>query len=180
MARDLYAGRVDHRPDLPRRTVAVVAMTKMTHKPITIRDAQAFVDRHHRHSKAPRGARFALAAIWCGEVVGVVIVGRPVSRMLQEDTTCEVLRCCVQDGAPRNAPSYLYGAARRVWQSWGGKRVITYTLEHEPGDSLRGAGFIAVAKTKREPNGWGRKERARDIGRTDGQRKVRWQLDLFS
>lgn len=152
---------------------------KLTHRPITIRDAQDFVGRHHRHSKPPRGARFALAALWGGEVVGVAIVGRPVARLLHDDDVCEVLRCCVQDGAPRNTPSFLYGAVRRVWQAWGGRRVITYTLECEPGDSLRGAGFVAVAKTKSEPKGWGRKDRAREVGDTDGKRKTRWQLDLF-
>lgn len=112
--------------------------------------------------------------------MGVVIVGRPVSRMLDDGATCEVLRCCVKDGAPRNTPSYLYGAARRVWQSWGGKRVITYTLETEPGDSLRGAGFTPVAKTKAERGGWGREDRPRENAPIYQQRKTRWQLDLFS
>lgn len=152
---------------------------KLTHRPATIRGAQAFVSAHHRHNAAPRGARYALEALFEGRVVGVVIVGRPVSRMLDDGATCEVLRCCVRADAPRNTPSYLYGAARRVWQSWGGQKVITYTLASEPGDSLRGAGFVAVAKTKREPKGWGRKGRGRIVSALDGQQKVRWQLDLF-
>lgn len=153
-------------------------MSKLTHRPATIRGAQAFVAAHHRHNKAPRGARFALEAMFSGEVVGVVIVGRPVSRMLDDGMTCEVIRCCVRADAPRNTPSYLYGAARRVWQSWGGMRVITYTLESEPGDSLEGAGFWRAALTKRAPKGWGRKGRERGVNKTDGQRKTRWQLDL--
>lgn len=135
---------------------------------------------HHRHNKAPRGARFAIEALWAGEIVGVVIVGRTVARKLHEQTTCEVLRCCVRADAPRNTPSYLYGAARRVWQSWGGQRVITYTLDSEPGDSLRGAGFLPVAKTRSEPKGWDRKARGRAVSKTDGQRKTRWQLDLWN
>ena len=155
-------------------------MSKLTHRPATIRNAQAFVSAHHRHNAAPRGARYALEAVFGGQVVGVVIVGRPVARLLDDGMTCEVLRCCVRTDAPRNTPSYLYGAARRVWQSWGGQKVITYTLESEPGDSLRGAGFVAVAKTKREPKGWGRKDRGRDVNGTDGQRKTRWQLDLWN
>ena len=152
---------------------------KLSHRPATIRGAQAFVNVHHRHNSPPRGARFALEAVFGGEVVGVVIVGRPVARRLDDGMTCEVLRCCVRADAPRNACSYLYGAARRVWQSWGGNKVITYTLASEPGDSLRGAGFVAVAKTKREPKGWGRKGRERNVSALDGQQKTRWQLDLF-
>ena len=152
---------------------------KLSHRPATIRAAQTFIAAYHRHSKVPRGARYAIEAVFAGEVVGVAIVGRPLSRMLDDQTTCEVLRCCVKDGAPRNTPSYLYGAARRVWQSWGGTRVITYTLETEPGDSLRGAGFKAVARTKSEPKGWGRKARPRGALKVDAVRKIRWQLDLF-
>jgi hypothetical protein len=150
---------------------------KLRHEPITIKAAQAFVDEHHRHCKAPRGARFAIAA-WCGDLlVGVVIVGRPVARMLSSTTTAEIVRCCVLDDAPRNTNSYLYGAARRVWQAWGGKRVITYTLDSESGDSLRGAGFVPVAKTHAAPKGWGRKSRQRAVLATDGKRKIRWQAE---
>jgi hypothetical protein len=136
------------------------------------------VNAHHRHSAPPVGARFAIEALCDGEVVGVVIVGRTVARKLHEATTCEVLRCCVKDDAPRNACSYLYGAARRVWQSWGGHKIITYTLADEPGDSLRGAGFTAVAQTRSEPKGWGRKDRTRGVSALDGKRKIRWQLEL--
>lgn len=153
-------------------------MSRLSHRPATIRGAQAFVTEHHRHNKAPRGARYAIEALFGGEVVGVVIVGRPVSRMLDDGTTCEVLRCCVRADAPRNTPSYLYGAARRVWQSWGGKQVITYTLESEPGDSLRGAGFLMVAKTKRERKGWGRKDRERVVSQLDGVAKQRWSIEF--
>lgn len=152
---------------------------KLTHRPATIRSAQEFVRQHHRHSVVPRGGRFALEAVWAGDVVGVVIVGRPLSRMLDVGTTAEVLRCCVKDGAPRNTPSYLYGAARRVWQAWGGRKLITYTLETEPGDSLRGAGFQVAGRTKSAPSGWSREGRERQPLAVDAIRKVRWQLDLF-
>lgn len=150
---------------------------KLSHCPITLKAAQSFVTDHHRHNRAPRGARYSVAALWAGEVVGVVMVGRPVSRMLDDGSTVEVLRCCVRDGAPRNTPSFLYGAARRVWQAWGGRRVLTYTLETGPGDSLRGAGFLAVARTKSEPKGWGRKSRTRKDDAIYAARKTRWQAD---
>lgn len=153
-------------------------MTKLTHRPATIRGAQAFVSAHHRHNSPPRGARYAVEALWSDEVVGVVIVGRPLARMLDDGMTCEVLRCCVLDGAPRNTPSYLYGVARRIWQSWGGKRVITYTLAAEPGDSLRGAGFEPVAKVQPANGGWGREGRPRENATIYQRPKIRWQLDL--
>jgi hypothetical protein len=138
------------------------------------------VSAHHRHNAAPRGARFAVKALWNGEVVGVVIVGRSVARLLDDGVTCEVLRCCVKESAPRNTPSYLYGTARRVWQSWGGKRVITYTLETEPGDSLRGAGFTPVAKVQPARGGWEREGRPRENAPIYQKRKTRWHIDLQS
>lgn len=151
---------------------------KLSHRPATIRGAQAFVTAHHRHNKAPRGAKYAIEAIWNGEVVGVVIVGRPISRKLDDGATVEALRCCVMDGAPRNTASYLYGAARRVWQTWGGQKLITYNLQSESGDSLRAAGFVLVVRTKSEPKGWGRKSRTRITEPIYAEPKNRWQMEF--
>lgn len=153
-------------------------MSKLSHRPATIRTAQAFVTSHHRHNKAPRGARYAIEAVFGGAVVGVCIVGRPVARMLDDGGTVEVLRCCVADDAPRNTASYLYGAARRVWQSWGGRKVVTYNLQSESGESLRGAGFVLVARVRAEPKGWGRTSRPRSVEAITAQRKNRWQIEL--
>jgi hypothetical protein len=69
----------------------------------------------------------------------VVIVGRPVARMLDNGWTLEVNRCCT-DGT-RNACSLLYGAAWRAAKALGYRRLITYTLPEEGGASLRGAGW---------------------------------------
>jgi hypothetical protein len=48
--------------------------------PVTMREARAFVDRHHRHLPSPPGGRFAVAAALGGEIVAVAIAGRPVAR----------------------------------------------------------------------------------------------------
>jgi hypothetical protein len=155
-------------------------MGKLSHRPTTLKAANAFVAAHHRHNKPPRGCKFALEAIVDGEVVGVAIVGRPVARSLDDGMTLEVLRCCVKDEAPRNVASYLYGAVRRVWQTWGGARIITYNLDTESGATLRAAGFLLVAKTRAAPAGWGRKSRERTNAAIYAAKKNRWQLDLFA
>lgn len=108
----------------------------MKHRPITIKEANAFVLAHHRHNKPVAGMRFALAAYVETETVGVCIVGRTTARLLHGDDVAEVTRLCASPTAPRNTCSYLYGAARRVWQSMGGRRLITYTLTEESGASL--------------------------------------------
>jgi hypothetical protein len=115
--------------------------------PITQREAMAFVERHHRHHKPPRGSVFQLAASdGGGEVVGVALVGRPVARGLQDGWTLEVNRLCT-DGT-RNACSMLYAAAWRAARALGYRRLITYILASEPGTSLRAAGWRVVGEVR--------------------------------
>ena len=99
--------------------------------PITLREANAYVKRHHRHHKPARGCKFTLAVANGDEVCGVAIVGRPVARHLDDDWTAEVLRVCT-DGT-KNACSMLYGAAWRAARAMGYRRLVTYTLNTEPG-----------------------------------------------
>lgn len=90
--------------------------------PTTLHAANAFVLNHHRHNKPVRGCRFCLSA-WADEnMFGVVIVGRPISRILDDGLTAEVTRLCVMDDAPKNTCSFLYRAAYRGWIALGGKR----------------------------------------------------------
>jgi len=74
-------------------------------RPIGLRVARAFVQDVHRHHDAPQGGKFALAAWHHGQLVGVAIVGRPVSRMLDNGLTAEVIR--VATNGTRNACSFL-------------------------------------------------------------------------
>lgn len=70
-----------------------------------LREANEFVDRHHRHNKPTVGCKFALGAAQDGKLVGVAIAGRPVCRRLDDGKTLEVLRVAT-DGTP-NACSFL-------------------------------------------------------------------------
>ena len=74
----------------------------------------------------------------------MVIVGRPVSRYLDDGWTLEVNRLCT-DGS-RNACSMLYSAAWRAARAMGYKRLITYILESESGASLRAAGWKCIGQ----------------------------------
>lgn len=110
--------------------------------PMTLKEANAFVSEHHRHHKPVPGTKFAIGVADADGIHGVALVGRPVSRVLDNGWTLEVNRCCT-DGA-RNACSMLYGAAWRVAKAMGYRRLITYTLPEEGGASLRGAGWRLV------------------------------------
>src|SRR5208283_4467922 len=96
--------------------------------PMTLAEANAFVEKHHRHHKPVPGAKFCVGA-WEDIIVGVAIVGRPVARMIDDGWTLEVNRVCT-DGT-KNANSMLYGACRRVTFALGYCRLVTYTLSEE-------------------------------------------------
>jgi len=132
--------------------------------PITLRETNAFVAEHHRHAKEVRGHRFALGASAGGKIVGVVAVGRPIARMLDDGWTAEVNRLCALPDAPKNTCSFLYGRAWRVWQAMGGRRMVTYTLASESGESLRGAGWKLLGERKgtNAVNPWGSVDRKRE------------------
>ncbi len=126
--------------------------------PITLADANVFVQQHHRHHPPVVGHKFSLAAAKGGQVVGVAIIGRPVSRVRDDGLTLEVTRLCT-DGS-RNACSFLYGAAARAAFALGYRRIGTYTLPREGGTSLRAAGWQLVGE--RGGGSWSRPARHRD------------------
>ena len=103
----------------------------------------------------------------------MVIVGRPVSRYLDDGWTLEVNRLCT-DGS-RNACSMLYAAAWRAAQAMGYKRLITYILESESGVSLRAAGWkcIGLAGGLR----WTGKRRP-DVDLYPAEKKWRYQKEV--
>lgn len=111
-------------------------------QPISYKEACVFIEQHHRHHLPPQGWKFGIAVNDGEKVVGVVTVGRPVARKLDNGWTLEVTRCCT-DGT-KNAASKLYGAAWRAASAMGYKRLITYTLASEPGTSLEASGWKAL------------------------------------
>lgn len=138
--------------------------------PVTIREAKAFVARHHRHHPPPQGALWAHGVAEAGAIVGVAMVGRPVARHLADGWTAEVTR--VATTGAKNAPSMLYGAAWRAAKAKGYRRLVTYTMGDEPGTSLRAAGWTVVGETP--ARSWHRPGRPR-VDRHPIQRRIRWE-----
>jgi len=71
---------------------------------------------------------------------GVAIVGRPVSRYLDNGLTAEVTRLCT-DGY-RNSCSFLYAVCERTARCMGFERIQTYILVTENGASLKAANWL--------------------------------------
>ena len=108
--------------------------------PVTMKQANEFVLSHHRHHGKVRGCKFRIGVTGNdGTLHGVAIVGRPVSRHLDNGTTAEVTRLCT-DGY-HNACSFLYGACARIVRQMGYTALLTYILENESGASLRASGW---------------------------------------
>lgn len=139
--------------------------------PISLEEANAFVTEHHRHHDPVAGHKFSIAVAENNDVRGVVIVGRPVGRLIDDGWTLEVNRCCT-DGVP-NGCSMLYRAAWRATKALGYRKLITYTLPGEGGASLRGAAFRLVGE--RGGGSWHRTNRPR-VDTHPTQTKWMWEL----
>lgn len=121
---------------------------KLRVHPITLRAANAWIVENHRHHGPTQGHKFSVSVVdELGEIRGVAVAGRPVSRHLDAQGYLEVLRLAT-DGS-RNACSMLYGTMRRAGMAMGYKaeKIVTYTLESEEGGSLRASGWRLDAET---------------------------------
>lgn len=132
--------------------------TKISAIPLELAAANEFVANLHRHHDPVYRDKFRVGALVDGKLVGVVQVGRPVSRYLDNGENIEVVRLCT-DGT-KNVCSFLYAKAARIAKEMGYKKIITYILENESGASLKAAGWKQEAVT----NGgtWNRKSRPRN------------------
>ena len=118
---------------------------KLRPVPMDLEGANEFVSRHHRHHQPAVGHKFSIGAALGNLLVGVVIVGRPVSRHRDDGSTLEVTRLCT-DGT-KNACSFLYGAVARAAFAQGFIRIGTYIRSDEPGTSLVAAGWRLIGET---------------------------------
>ena len=118
---------------------------KLRAVPMDLEGANEFVLRQHRHHGPVQGHKFSIGASVGDTLVGVAIVGRPVSRHRDDGLTLEVTRLCT-DGT-RNACSFLYGAAARAAFALGFTRIGTYIRADEDGRSVIGAGWKLIGQT---------------------------------
>lgn len=126
--------------------------------PLELKQANEFVDKLHRHHCSVHRDKFRVGAMKCGKFVGVVQVARPVSRILDDGETVEVVRLC-SDGT-KDVCSFLYAKAARIAKELGYSRIITYILESESGASLKASGWKLDGTTS--GGAWDRPSRRRN------------------
>ena len=146
-------------------------MSKLEIVPITLSEANQFVEENHRHHGKVVGHKFSIGLSDGEGIVGVAIIGRPVARMLCDGWTLEVTRCCT-DGT-KNACSMLYSAAWRAARAMGYKKVVTYTLQSENGSSLRASNWWVVGEVT--GRSWDSASRPR-VDTYPLQDKLRWEV----
>lgn len=113
----------------------------MKARPIELKEANEYVKNNHRHHKPVHRDKFRLAAVNDKEeIIGVIQAARPVSRILDDGRTLEVVRCCT-DGT-KDTCSFLYSRIARIAKEMGYERVITYILDSETGTSLKACGWL--------------------------------------
>lgn len=145
----------------------------------TLADSLRLVQCFHRHHGRVAGHKFSLICRTVNRLrsaeCGTAIVGRPVSRHLDDGRTLEITRLAVNNGTP-NAASKLLGAAAREARRRGYQKIITYTLASESGVSLRAAGLTQDGMSR--GGSWDSPSRPR----TDKHPtcpKIRWSKRLF-
>jgi hypothetical protein len=114
-------------------------MTRLRLKPLTRTQVNDLIRNWHRHHKPVPGYRFAIGARVGNELVGAIVVGRPVAQETEQYDIAEATRC-VTNGH-KNACSFLYSAAARAAEAMGFERIQTFILESESGVSLKAAGW---------------------------------------
>lgn len=141
-------------------------------RPITLKQANEYVNAHHRHHNGTVGCKFAIGLFDDEEMVGCAICGRPVSRYYDDGMTCEINRLCTN--GIYNGCSKLYGACAKIAKAMGYKSIITYILESEPGTSLKASGFFCEGKAG--GTHWtGKRNRGQQI---PAEMKTRWRKQL--
>ena len=121
--------------------------------PVELKEANVFIEAHHRHHKKVQGHRFSAGVADEMDVLhGVATVGRPTSG-LDPKAILEVTRLCT-DGTP-NACSMLYAATARAGKALGYLVIQTYIYEDEDGASLKASGWEFIRKA--HPSGRARK-----------------------
>ena len=144
---------------------------------ISLKEANDFLQREHRHSGTVVGWKFGVGVRDHLSLVGIAVVGRPVSRVLDDGQTLEVTRVCTLTGQVQNVVSQLLGRCARIARDMGYTKLVSYTLaDEEEGTSYRAAGWEPVRRS--EGGSWDRSERQRSQRPEQEGPKIRWEKSL--
>jgi hypothetical protein len=115
-----------------------------------------------------------------GERVGMMLIGRPVARMLPQDGTWgEVTRLWLAPGLPHGTASATLRYGAWAAAARGVRVLISYhDRSRHTGCIYRKAGFRRDGTVSARPEGWGNRE-SRASAEHPVSSKRRWRLDLL-
>jgi hypothetical protein len=142
-------------------------------KRISLRKAQEFVRRHHRHHPPPRVHSFSLGLFLDNVLIAVLIAAPPIARARRWTDDRGLLP--LHAGAPERRLTTT-GPFRTYRPRFQLLQPDDHTLATEEGASLRASGWHPVAVTNGRP--WGSTSRPRKPARWPEGRKRRWVRDL--
>jgi len=135
---------------------------------ISLKAAQRVIVRFHYTHRAPIGHRFSLGVLTHGQMMGVMIFGRPVARCEDQEGTLELTRMHIfpsPEGSPQQALALAETWIRGHRERFG--RLIAYVdMDKDPlGEVFRGTRWRCVLVGKAHRDGWtSRKGRIEDSG----------------
>ena len=115
------------------------------HRPIKWQESQAFVAKHHRHSKPLKRHKFSIGMYdystrnW--DLIGVVTVDNCSSAWSKLYDHAEIRRLCVLPDKP-NLASKLLRLATDACVSMGMQKIVSYTRLHESGSTQKAVGYF--------------------------------------
>jgi hypothetical protein len=134
-------------------------------KTIKWKHARRIVQAHHYLGRAPAGAKFCLGIYSDSGLMGVMIFGRPVARLEDQETTLELTRMVLFDGAPKNACSRAISLAEK-WIKNNRKetRLIAYAdTDYHQGTIYKASNWHLIGTSKAST--WARANRKRSTRR---------------
>ena len=116
-------------------------------------------------------------AIGVGPLRGLLLLGRPIARVLPQDgTMAEITRLVLDDGFPRGTASALIRFALATAKKRGIRRVdALHDRSRHSGCAYRKAGMRKLSKTKaRTTGGWESRDRSQSAIEAGHRKKQRW------
>mgnify|MGYP003627283185 FL=1 len=144
-------------------------------------NVNSFLRLVHRHCGPVTGWSDAVAIRDGICVFGLLLMGYPKARGLDDGETMEVNRMALMSGTPKNIASQLLGRAERIAKAKGFTRLISYTLASEEGRSYAAAGWT-LDDHRTKSRQWDTPSRPRNLLDEDlpimNQDKLRWSKKL--
>ena len=134
--------------------------------PISFKAARRIIEANHYLGYAPPGCKFCLGIYADNDLAGVMIFGRPIARMEDQEGSLELTRMFLYD-SPKNSESRALSLAEKwIRRNRTERRLIAYsdTAEGHLGTIYRAANWKMVKEVRSETWIRGGRDRRGKIG----------------